>query len=54
MFEILIIFATLVFLYAFSDDIIQRLAQKKLKRRLKKHMKQKQKEKGSDVNGFNV
>lgn len=54
MFEISIVFVTLVFLYAFSDDITTRLAQKKLKRKIKKHMKNKQKEEGSDVNGFNV
>lgn len=54
MFEIWIVFVTLVFLYAFSDDIAARLAQKKLKRKIKKHIKNKQKDEGSDVNGFNV
>lgn len=54
MFEIWIVFVTLVFLYAFSDEIISLLAQKKLKRKIKKHMKNKQKEEGSNINGFNV
>lgn len=54
MFEICMVYVSLVFMYAFSDDIAARFAQKKLKRKIKKHMKNKQKEEGSDINGFNV
>ena len=48
MFEITIMLESLLFLYAFSDDITYALAKKRAKRKAKKSLRKNQKEKGSD------